>query len=94
MKQKAVRITAIIALIFMGIFSASLILVFLGQTILGAAAWAIATGIAIGSGAAGLGLWVVIKILTKEKKPESEQMQDSETGLEDLKTINDKTNNE
>jgi hypothetical protein len=84
MSEKAIRILAIIALVFVGIFSVSFVLYLLDKDMLGGAV-ALVTLI---SGGVGFFLFLMVKFMAKKQAPDVVEESDNESE-EDEKTENE-----
>ena len=84
MSEKAIRILAIIALVFVGIFSVSFVLYLLDKDMLGGAV-ALVTLI---SGGVGFFLFLMVKFMAKKQAPDIVEESDNESE-EDEKTENE-----
>ena len=84
MSEKVIRILAIIALVFVGIFSVSFVLYLLDKDMLGGAV-ALVTLI---SGGVGFFLFLMVKFMAKKQAPDVVEESDNESE-EDEKTENE-----
>ncbi len=88
MSEKAIRILAIIALVFVGIFSVSFVLYLLDKDMLGGAV-ALVTLI---SGGVGFFLFLMVKFMAKKQAPDVVEESDNESeGDEKTKNEQDET---
>ena len=86
MSEKAIRILAIIALVFVGIFSVSFVLYLLDKDMLGGAV-ALITLI---SGGVGFFLFLMVKFMARKQSPDEVEEGEDEEGEE----VNEQTDEE
>lgn len=90
-KKKTRRVLAVIALVFMAVFSVTLVIVFVSPTLLNGAFGYMA----LISGLLGIGIFLLLRYVIKDDTaPDCENKSDVATGDENLKTENQSVSTE